>query len=86
MPVANEFESSDYFIVTALLASDEQLVAHRRMADGKIMWSFIETPKIAVVLEGYYNGTLVLPLQKVFAAQKLLKNQFKQLNPFNANL
>jgi len=74
-----EFESSDYFITTALLASDVQLIAHRRMPDDKIMWSFIETPQIAEILEGYYNGTLVLPLQKVFTAQRLLKNQIKQL-------
>jgi len=73
-----EYITSDYYISTALLASNENLIGHKKDETGKLIWIFEERESLTVVVQNYYNGNLVLPLSDVFQAQRLLKNQIKQ--------
>uniref|UniRef100_A0A6M3LL25 Uncharacterized protein n=1 Tax=viral metagenome TaxID=1070528 RepID=A0A6M3LL25_9ZZZZ len=85
----DEFETSDYWIATSLLASSNKLVAYRIGSDGKTVWTFKETEAMHKALEGHYSNNLPLehkgeivhvPIQDIFTAQRTLKNQFKQFN------
>jgi hypothetical protein len=78
----SEYQTSDYWIATSLVASHNQLIAHRKGDGEKIHWTFLETPEMLDSLEGHFNNTLCLPVQDIYAAQRLLKNQFKQFKQF----
>lgn len=74
------YSTPDFWIATSLVASDIPIIGTTNN-NGKLEWTFEETPEQMKVVKGFFNGNLTLNVQKIRSAQQILKNQFKQYNP-----